>query len=513
MATGLCAFETSPGPVLSTMPIATSSPTPENPPIPGPSVSGLPTSTSPMDGIDWCAATGDSSNSNIFTCNGNATLFQIFAPAGTPHGLEGGVDDQQGWGSWEGGGCSCSNGDFCCAEDARVPLNYDNGNYNGISIDGVDPALAVNYYLYLEGACSCNGDMNALNKRQLDDTSSDPDEQLLRGLRSRSRGSDHRHFQAMVEKEHRRSIVARSVSDSIEKSTLVRRVEHGDPWKLYAPKGQKYWKDFNDRDINQPDKDGCDLNRDFSTPENMIKLNVVPIRGYRGFLEKLRVPTGLNYFSVFSYWPKGDKETDQETSVGQFLNTFSPKDGVMIASTNNRHTEPEGTKPPIENITPYHWSEIAWSQWKRGVSEPEGISMNPIPKIYANRQLIQCVTVSPGTKDYFNLKLIVRNNIKNGETNDIIGEAVKGTPAGKIVYFYPTDPENEASDNAFWPLLGSPNGNGMIHLLTDHKAALNGIGITRIGVLIDPERDYEARIWAELTGADFGPPDQPLLKS
>ena len=185
---GPCGFSTSPGPSLSTMPIVTPSPTPENPPLPGPSVPGLPTTTAPMrpvtsgsDGMDLCAATMDPDNggaSDIFTCYANATLFQIFAPAGTPHGNGVSLNDQQGWGTWEGGGCWCYRGKFCCAQGARVPVHRDihNGKFGGINTKGVNAgevALAINYFYDVKGACSCNGDKGATGKRQLGDTSLD----------------------------------------------------------------------------------------------------------------------------------------------------------------------------------------------------------------------------------------------------------------------------------------------------------------------------------------------------
>ncbi|KAL8827257.1 MAG: hypothetical protein Q9191_003292 [Dirinaria sp. TL-2023a] len=174
------------------MPIVTPSPTPEDPPLPGPSVPGLPTTTAPMrpvtsgsDGMDLCAGTTNQDNagaSDIFACDANVTLFQIFAPAGTPHGNGVAVNDQQGWGSWEGGGCWCYHGNFCCAQDARVPVHRDihNGRFGGLYTDGAiagEVALAINYFDYVKGACTCNGDRGATGKRELRGTSSNQDEQ------------------------------------------------------------------------------------------------------------------------------------------------------------------------------------------------------------------------------------------------------------------------------------------------------------------------------------------------
>ena len=426
------------------------------------------------DNSDNCAGSSGNSASDIFTCNGNATLFQIFAPAGTQHSKGKADNDQDGWGTWRGGGCFCINGNLCCASDAKVPVNVDLDLWDQIDTQG-EGGNVIKYFDNLNGACSCTGDSGATNKRHLRRISSDPYE---RASRAKLLSLDHPEsgrFQAVAEKEYRRIVIASEDPQNSDEPAHVRRMAHSPSWDKFAPKGQKYWKEFNDRDINQPDNDPCNLDQDYTTPEDKIKVNAVPIMNVRGFLDKLGIPTGPDYITVFSSWPKGD----QKDAVGEFMNTFSPKDGVMIASTNNRHQQPDTVDPKtIKLITPDNWSSVAWAQWKRG-----------------------CVTITPGTTDFSNLKVIIRKNIDNSQTSAIIAEAMQGQPLGEFIYFYPDD---ESLDNAFWPLLGSANGNGMIHLLTDHKKALDGKSITRVGVFIDPTKDNQAQIWAELTGANLG---------
>lgn len=41
-------------------------------------------------------------------------------------------------------------------------------------------------------------------------------------------------------------------------------------------------------------------------------------------------------------------------------------------------------------------------------------------------------------------------------------------------------PGDESEGNAFWPLLGNPNGNGIAWLLADHKKSLKGKTIEKI---------------------------------
>ena len=48
-----------------------------------------------------------------------------------------------------------------------------------------------------------------------------------------------------------------------------------------------------------------------------------------------------------------------------------------------------------------------------------------------------------------------------------------------------TEYENEL-DNPFWALLGSPNGNGTMNLLTDNKNSLHGKTVAKIGVYTYP---------------------------
>lgn len=300
--------------------------------------------------------------------------------------------------------------------------------------------------------------------------------------------SSTRKYVAGAQRDHRRHIVSDKTSIINDETALVRRVEHTEAWKYYAPKGLALWQKFLDRDVNQPDQDPCDLENNYAIPANQVKKDVRPISNTRTFLERLGVPTGPDYFKIFSYWPRGE----QQDSVGEFSNTYSPKEGVMIASSNARHTE-EGNPDPktVSPITPEHWSDIAWGQWKRA-----------------------CVTVNPGitafTTDFSNVKLIMRNFITNEATLHIIGEAAEGKVKGDVIYFYPTDPGDKTSENAFWPLLGSPNGNGIINMLKDHKSALHSKSITRLGVLIDVTQDDEVRMWAELTGANINQDDFPL---
>ncbi len=277
-----CGFTVSPGPPLLTMPVVTPSPTPEDPPaLRQLTVSGLPTMTASKwpvpsdDSMEVCAGTNQNGVSDIFTCNGNATLFQIFAPAGTPHSSGLADNDQQGFGTWEGGGCVCQGGDFCCIEGARVPVSFDSGKFDGITTDGSDPAnvaLALNYFTWLKGACGCNGDIRAVNKRYLEEIPSDPHIQNPEAKRPRLEYPGRRRLQTVAGKSYRRSVVAQELTDYGDEPALVRKAIHDKVWNMYRDKGQIYWGRFNRRDINQPDYDPCDLDGLYTTPDDQVKV-------------------------------------------------------------------------------------------------------------------------------------------------------------------------------------------------------------------------------------------------
>lgn len=111
--------------------------------------------------------------SDIFDCGSsiqkgtNETLFHLFAPAGTPHSTDPSKNknDEGGWGTWQGGGCFCINGNFCCAEDAVIPADWTededalDGGYEVLNTK--QGQLAVDSYKSAAGSpaylCHCNG--------------------------------------------------------------------------------------------------------------------------------------------------------------------------------------------------------------------------------------------------------------------------------------------------------------------------------------------------------------------
>lgn len=237
---------------------------------------------------------------------------------------------------------------------------------------------------------------------------------------------------------------------------LVPRVDHSPTWTKYAPSGLSYYQ-------NWQAKTGADR-APFCTFEDNYDIQVpqltLPPRALRPLFTDLGVGIAKNYYYETVTWPKGDSPN------ADFTNQFSPVDGVIIAAFNDRQNLL--TRPAC----PDNWSEIAWRLWTRF-----------------------CETVTPGTTDYSGLRYVFRSNINNAYTNEIIEEALAGVPAGQV---QSRTPEDTSLDNAFWPLLGSPNGNGII---SDYKVALNGKGITKISAMYDPADgvgSYVAYMWATI---------------
>jgi hypothetical protein len=71
--------------------------------------------------------------------------------------------------------------------------------------------------------------------------------------------------------------------------------------------------------------------------------------------------------------------------------------------------------------------------------------------------------------DFSNFKYHFNYNIDNAETSEILEEAVGESNQPKDF-----TPEDESRDNAFWLILGSPNGNSIAWFLADHKQSLKG---------------------------------------
>ena len=101
-------------------------------------------------------------------------------------------------------------------------------------------------------------------------------------------------------------------------------------------------------------------------------------------------------------------------------------------------------------------------------------------------------TVKTENPDYSTIKSFWRRGIQNDDTSALLDEAFKGKdPAQKLIWSLTDGP-----DDAIWPLLGSPNGNGIQYFLTDNKNAVKGKGITKLSAVRDGDGFWN--IWATI---------------
>ena len=375
---------------------------------------------------------------DIFTCNGNATLFQMFAPGGTPHSHNEGaiVSDEAGWPTWNGGICKCYAGVFCCAADALVDLiglsASSWGAFGSVQSGDGQSGNASFVYQALDGACSCNGILDTMNKRDGHGASL--------GIGRNIRPSDSSGILNRISEKHRRRDVIAKAEAERERGestpALIRRVNHSPTWNKYAENGVKFWNEFNRRSPDQPDRVLCNFDATYDLDESKSRLTP-PATVFRSFLNGLEIPAGETYYNQLAYWPKGGTECLN----ADFFNLYSPKEKVIIAAANNRRANPK--RPPA----PDYWSTIAWFLWRRA-----------------------CITATPGTDDFSNLDYIFQRNVDNDYTGTIFDEIFKQTKnyqVGQKVYLNPVDTSTDT--NGFWALLGSPTGSG---LSSDHQMVM-----------------------------------------
>lgn len=246
--------------------------------------------------------------------------------------------------------------------------------------------------------------------------------------------------------------------------------EHGAAWQKYAPSGARYyaaWKAKTGPDAVYR----CDF-------EETFEINPVshcrPRPIIRGLLEANNYGTAKEYYAITATGPK-------DGIIAEFSNTISPSTGVFLANANDR-----GAKPPNEEFpdgrqpVPWQFSTVAWLMWQKTV-------------LLANPAWVE----DPSKADYSGIKSFWRRTIGNEETVSILDEAFKEKDDTTTQTWTPEDTNPET--NAFWPLLGSPNGNGIQYFLTDNKVAVKGKGIKSISATtIDGDDGRRFTMWATI---------------
>ncbi|CEJ62700.1 hypothetical protein PMG11_11193 [Penicillium brasilianum] len=245
-----------------------------------------------------------------------------------------------------------------------------------------------------------------------------------------------------------------SVEQLYEIRDLNPQASHGAAWVKYAPSGARYFKEWQE-------KTGNDIvySCDFDDFFNVVALNrAQPASGIRGILQEAGYGTGREYLAVSIEGPK-------DNPIADFTNTISATQGVFLANTNDRGS------PPVA----WQFSAVAWELWKRTV-----LTENPEWKNDMSKA------------DYSGITSFWRREIDNEDTQSILHDAFNDLDINSIQTWYPADTNQDT--NPFWALLGSPNGNGIQHFLTDNKVELKGKRVISISAVMRSSGYYT--MWA-----------------
>lgn len=285
-------------------------------------------------------------------------------------------------------------------------------------------------------------------------------------------------------KDSRRDVFARDPSKTVgdvptavdEHLFDVRALtEHGAAWQKYAPSGARYyaaWKAKTGPDAVYR----CDF-------EEVFRFHPIshcrPVRNIRTLLEANNYGTEREYYAINAVGTKGNE-------IAIFSNTISASMGVFLANDNNRGALPSDKNDPMydkdypngRQPVPWQFSTVAWLMWQKTV-------------LKANPAWVE----DPSKADYSGIKSFWRRIISNEETISILDDAFKGEDNTITRTWTPEDTNPDT--NAFWPLLGSPNGNGIQYFLTDNKVALKGKGIKSISArMVDESDAARYTMWA-----------------
>ncbi|CAO2649271.1 Nn.00g066560.m01.CDS01 [Neocucurbitaria sp. VM-36] len=252
--------------------------------------------------------------------------------------------------------------------------------------------------------------------------------------------------------------------------SLYKRVEHKPAWIKFAPKGLRYYKMLQEKPMEDAqDPKMCELDDYF----NVERGDPTTPLSKNHLFEKIGLTPTKSYYALMVFGPKKGKSKDgEQEEIGDFQDTLSAEQGVFFANANDRGEEKDANGVVTRKPIPYQMSTVAWWMWKHTV------------------MLGQDPGIKEEDTDFSNLKYFFRVNIDNSDTIEILTEAL-GDSAEPMEF----TPKDEGPDNAFWPLLGSPNGNTIAWLLADHKRSLKGKGIEKITAWRNGRNHF---IWATI---------------
>lgn len=257
-----------------------------------------------------------------------------------------------------------------------------------------------------------------------------------------------------------------------ETPAALAAVLHSPAWKKYAPKGVRIFKTLQSNGmVDKVEPTICELDAYFTLTGSV---NPTLARAKGALFEQMGVTPTKSYLAVSARGPKeGMSKNGENEDAATFLETISAEQGVFFANENDRGEKRENGVV-TEKPTPYQMSTVAWWLWKHVVMK----SQDP--------------SIAEKDTDFSKFRYFVRVNIVNKETIEIL----KAPVLGDITTPKSFTPEDESHDNPFWPLLGSPNGNGIGWFLADHKGSLKGKTIERITAWLSDEDEYH--FWATI---------------
>ncbi|KAJ4352566.1 uncharacterized protein N0V89_007915 [Didymosphaeria variabile] len=280
----------------------------------------------------------------------------------------------------------------------------------------------------------------------------------------------------MLKKLSRRNVIEPTslarVSDLDRIRSLRKRVEHKPAWKKFAPKGVKYYKMLQDKPLeDKVEPKMCELDAYFDVSKTGP--TALRARSKQALFEKLGIASTQSYYAFGAVGPK------EGTSIADFQETISAEQGILFANANDRGEKKNGKGEVIQKPIPYQMSTVAWWMWKHTVmlSKPQGDPNSEMKE---------------EDFDFSNFKYFFRVSIKNHDTLEILEEALGKSTAPKEF-----TPEDQSEDNGFWPLLGSPNGNGIAWFLADHKKSLKGKTIVKLTAWFREDAG-EYHMWATI---------------
>lgn len=252
--------------------------------------------------------------------------------------------------------------------------------------------------------------------------------------------------------------------------SLYKRVEHKPAWIKFAPKGFRYYKMLQEKpmeDAAEPKM--CELDDYF----DVRKGNPTAARAKNALFEKIGVTPTKSYYALMVVGPKeGKSKNGEKEKIADFQDTLSTEQGIFFANANDRGERKDKDGVVTQKPIPYQMSTVAWWMWKHTVMQG------------------QDPNIKEEDTDFSNFKYFFRVNIDNPDTTEILIEALGDSKEPKE--FTPAD---EGPDNAFWPILGSPNGNTIAWFLADHKKSLKGKGIEKITAWFNGENYF---FWATI---------------